>query len=169
LGTPVVAVAGVAFLLLITPDHIALRQPLAHERFNYPLPLPAWAPPPPDYDAAANLVLMRQRTGDAIIYADTRQYWQGLSMDYRMRGGARPDDVWLKSTPAASGTFFGTDCSDLTACFGAPPRVWVVAIRFPEDPIAPMGSERAAIIRNGYILERKWPLPGLTLAIYSRR
>jgi mannosyltransferase len=167
-STRLVLTAFLAVGALCLTDHQAIRQPLAHEHFNYPSPYPGWFPPPTDYDRAAQIMIDDHRPGDALLYADPRDVWRTLMVDYRMRTGDRPRDVLAFKSRERTGSFGVAECPDLKACFGAPQRVWVVTLRHPDDPLANAPDERAALLRGAYDLRERHLVAGLTVSLYAR-
>ncbi|MFY1675398.1 glycosyltransferase family 39 protein [Plantactinospora sp. WMMB334] len=143
--------------LLGAPEQAALRR--THES-------PRSAPV--DYPAAIRIIGTRQRPGDGIVYAP-RDGWAFLDLAtaYHLRTD-RPRDVLLVEDQARRGDFWATECARPAECLATVDRLWLLARGEDADPLDAMPAGRAEPLRTGFRIDRRWTVPGLTVALLVR-
>ncbi|MEH1012858.1 glycosyltransferase family 39 protein [Micromonospora sp. CPCC 206060] len=145
--------------LLGVPEQLALRR--THE---WPRTAPV------DYAGAARIIADGQRPGDAVVYSP-RDGWRflDLAMAYHLRGRPQPRDALLVRDQAARGDLWVDECADPAPCLAGHDRVWLLVAGTPADPPGAVTGARGAALRTGYRTERSWRVPGLTVALLTRR
>jgi mannosyltransferase len=54
------------------------------------------------------------------------------------------------------------------ACLGTPPRIWVVRVDSPADPLADMSAAKRAAIGGHYHVVKRWKYPLLGIVLMER-
>jgi mannosyltransferase len=119
------AIALVALAALIYPDQQAVRLPLAHDWWNYPV---APAQPVFQYSAAAKIIATEWQPGDGVVYGERGTApLTDLGIEYNLPPQVHLNDVLALTTPQAAGTWSPPECPSPTDCLKTgPQRIWVV-------------------------------------------
>nr|WP_192772089.1 glycosyltransferase family 39 protein [Plantactinospora soyae] len=150
----IVLAAGV----LGAPEQAALRR--THES-------PRTAPI--DYPAAVDIIAAHRQPGDGIVYAP-RDGWAFLDLAtaYHLRVN-RPRDVLLAEDQVRRADLWATECPRPDQCLASVDRLWLLIRGEHADPLAGMPASRADPLRAGFRTDRHWTVPGLTVALLTRR
>jgi len=156
LGWPRAAALLVALALLAAPAQTAIRTPDGHNHATA---------------AAAGVIAANERAGDGIAYALDEPVvpWEARDIVARyVPADKRPRDVFALAPQRTGGRLTATECPDLAACLGDPPRLWVLRYQNLSDPLSGIGTAKEELLRSRYRLEKLWLLRGLTVALYVR-
>jgi mannosyltransferase len=150
----VVLTAGV----LGAPEQAALRR--THES-------PRTAPV--DYPAAVRIIAAHRRPGDGIVYAP-RDGWAFLDLATAYYLPAdRPRDVLLAEDQVRRADLWATECAQPERCLAPVDRLWLLVRGEHVDPLAGVPASRADPLRAGFRIDRRWTVPGLTVALLTRQ
>ncbi|GAA3433609.1 glycosyltransferase family 39 protein [Kutzneria kofuensis] len=159
------AIALVALAALIYPDQQAVRLPLAHDWWNYPLPP---APPAFQYSAAAKVIAGEWQPGDGVVYGERGSApLTDLGIEYNLPDRVHLTDVLATGSPQAGGTWVPPECPSPTDCLRTgPKRVWVVNT----DPTMFGGMEEGKIdgLLEYYGTVESTSVPGITVTLMVR-
>jgi mannosyltransferase len=61
-----------------------------------------------------------------------------------------------------------TECDQPARCLAPVTRVWLLVVGRRTDPLAGMPPAKAAALRDGFTLSRRWTVSGLTVALLTR-
>jgi len=150
-------VAAVAVGLIGLPIQLDLRQADGHGQATR--------------DAAA-LIERNVLAGDAIVYGDNAGVEGRAGRDLIARyipANRRPVDLLVVAPPRTAGNFTATECADIAACLGRPPRIWVVRLGTYDNPLFQMGEAKANLLGATYAVESVWHPTGLTVALLLRK
>lgn len=149
-GSRTAAVIGLV-ALLGWPTHVDIREPAGHGE---------------DSARIAQVVQQRYRAGDVAVFPDGPSSigWAPRDMWARYLRDPRPADVLAVSGQRVDGRFLATECPE-AACLGSPPRIWVIRVDSPADPLSDMSDAKRALIGGAYRVVQRWsyPLLGITL------
>lgn len=124
------------YTYLVLPDHHAVRaSPVTGQ---------------PDYRAAIDVIRERMQQGDGIAYNDVFGALSDLAreaVDYEMRDGPKPRDVFVLTSSVARGSYSAKECSDAAACLGDTIRIWVISTNYSPDPLVGLPAERLQVLR----------------------
>lgn len=119
----------------------------------------------------AQVIVPRYEAGDVAVFADTHASipWAARDIYERYLPAPRPPDVLRTSPQRTNGSLMAPECA-AAACLGTPPRIWVVRVDSPTDPLADMSAAKRAEIAGHYHVVRRWkyPLLGITLMERNR-
>ncbi|WP_185302248.1 glycosyltransferase family 39 protein [Streptomyces finlayi] len=122
-------------------------------------------PREPDYRAAAQAVLEAQRPGDGIAYTPRRHARRGL--DYELRSGPRPKDVFLHTSPREEAGYAAGECPDPRPCAASHRRVWLVSAG-NGDPFAALPGEKGSLLRGEFDVVRTLRLLNVRVLLLER-
>ncbi|BEL08749.1 hypothetical protein Q0Z83_069400 [Actinoplanes sichuanensis] len=149
-GSRTGAVIGLV-ALLGWPTHVDIREPAGHGE---------------DSARIAQIVQQRYRAGDVAVFPDGPSSigWAPRDMWARYLRDPRPVDVLAVTGQRVDGRFLATECPQAT-CLGTPPRIWIIRVDSPADPLADMSDAKRALIGGSYRVVQRWshPLLGITL------
>ena len=144
------------FAYLVLPDQRAVREsPVAGQ---------------PDYRAAIDAVRRGMRPGDGIVYNDVFGKLSDLAreaVDYEMRDGARPRDVFLYVTSVDRGSYSAAECADPSPCLGETTRIWLISTTYSTGPLDGMAPLETKLLRSYHVLSDQ-RFPGVRLQLLSR-
>lgn len=122
-----------------------------------------------DYPAAARIIAAHQRPGDGIVYSP-RDGWGFLdvAVAYHLRAD-RPTDVLLHEDAVRRADLWASECAEPARCLAAVDRVWLLVWGEHADPLARVAAAKADPLRTRFRLDQRWSVPGLTVALFSRR
>ncbi|ASW57965.1 hypothetical protein CIK06_24065 [Plantactinospora sp. KBS50] len=124
---------------------------------------------PRAYSAAARIIDENERPGDGIVYPDRGDWaFLDIAMAYHL-GDRIPRDVLLRRSAQQRGTLWASECSDPAACLAGTDRIWLLGVGERTDPMEEMPDRKAAALDDGYVLDRQWTVPGLTVRLLVRR
>ncbi|MFC6014771.1 glycosyltransferase family 39 protein [Plantactinospora solaniradicis] len=152
--------AALAIVLTVgvlgTPEQAALRR--THES-------PRTAPV--DYPAAVRIIAAHRQPGDGIVYAP-RDGWAFLDLAtaYYLPA-ARPRDVLLAEDQVRRADLWATECAQPERCLASVDRLWLLAWGEHADPLAGVPASRADPLRARFRIDRRWSVPGLTVALLT--
>jgi mannosyltransferase len=163
----VVVVAGFS-----VHDQLAIRKPLAHNLWAFPVVMANGEPV--DYRAAAAVIAADQRPGDGIAYqvSDANHYEVDTAIAYYLRGRSMPKAVFQAETPTQADTLQPVECSDPSTCLTGTPRIWVVYVdhlaRDVRNPFSVLpGNEASYLELKGYQTQALYPQEGITVALLT--
>nr|WP_233604387.1 glycosyltransferase family 39 protein [Micromonospora sp. HM5-17] len=121
-----------------------------------------------DYPAAVRIIATHQRPGDGIVYAP-RDGWAflDLAIAYHLRDDA-PADVLLREDAVRRADLWASECAEPARCLAPVDRVWLLVWGERADPLAGVAAPKADPLRTQFRLDRRWPVPGLTVALFTR-
>ncbi|MCX4777492.1 glycosyltransferase family 39 protein [Streptomyces sp. NBC_01264] len=167
-----VVVALLAVTAMVTPDHVAVHQPLSHGAYTYPEPV-TWFTPL-DYRAAAGIVAAGYRPGDAAAYGQQQfSPWWGVDTGVgyylpprvRLRdmllgqSGEQLDDLWPTLSPDPAKTLDTV----------APPRIWLVSKDDGGDPFTTLPPPYAKALQDRYVQKSYRQVSGISVALLVHR
>lgn len=122
---------------------------------------------------AARLISRYYQPGDAIAYAlhEAVIPWGARDLVARyVRPDRRPRDAFALTQQRVDGHFLAVECSDtqLAACLGDAPRLWVIRYRTRADPLTGIGAAKERLLREHYDVARIWLVTNFTVALYQR-
>ncbi len=168
----VAAALVVAVAALGAHDQLDIRQPLAHNRWAFPVTMANGDPV--DYRAAAAVIAADQRLGDGIAYQvnDENHYQVDTAIAYYLRGRPIPRTVFQAETPAAADALQPVECASPASCLTGTPRIWVVYIDRlagnPLDPFSGIAADEAGYLESkGYRTQAVYPESGITVALLT--
>ncbi|MEV4280409.1 glycosyltransferase family 39 protein [Actinoplanes xinjiangensis] len=149
-GTRTTAIIGLV-ALLGWPTQVDIREPAGHGQ---------------DSARIAQIVQPRYRAGDVAVFPDGPSSigWAPRDMWARYLRDPRPADVLAVAGQRVDGRFLARECPQAT-CLGSPPRIWIIRVDSPADPLADMSDAKRARIGGSYRVVQRWshPLLGITL------
>lgn len=124
---------------------------------------------PLDYAGAARIIASHDRPGDGIVYAP-RDGWKFLdtAVAYHL-GDDRPRDLLVVRDQVRRGQLWATECDQPARCLAPAERVWLLVAGEHSDPLRGVREPKASALRADFDIERVWPVPGLTVALLTRR
>lgn len=158
---PLRLAAGLAIVLatglLGGPEQVAIRR--THET-----PRSAEV----DYPAAVRVIAAHQQPGDGIVYSP-RSGWAflDLAVAYHLRGD-RPRDVLLRQDPITRADLWASECAEPARCLAPVDRVWLLIWGERSEPLDQLPAAKAEPLRTQFRLDRRWTVPGLTVALLTR-
>jgi len=175
LGYAAVATAlVVAVAALGAHDQLAIRKPLAHNAWAFPVTMANGEPV--DYRAAAAVIAANQRPGDGIVYQidDQNHYEVDAAIGYYLRGGPIPKAVFQAETPAQAAALQPVECASPSSCLTGTPRIWLVYVdRLARDASNPFtsipGNEESYLESKGYLTQTLYQEDGITVALLTVR
>ena len=169
------AVAGLAVIAILgAGDQQVIRAPGAHNWTTFPV---GRGGSYEGYAQAAQAVARQVRTGDDIVYQSQAhaQRWVmvGYGLEYYLArdlpsGTPLPRQLFMAKTGAQAAGLYPLPCAHPAACFGAGPRVWIVASGSPHSPYSALTRAQAALLRPHYRLAVSRHVPGLTVFLLIR-
>jgi mannosyltransferase len=159
--------AGMALLaVLVLPAQTALRAPLAHSWYQFPLPR---VEPARDYSQAARIIAEGHQAGDAVAFGRA-QWWHmhDVGVKHYLPDHLALRDVFEWRSAAQSGDLRATECPMSTECLGAAPRIWIVLSHQYSDPLQMLTSGQADALRQHYRVVTVQHPAGLTVALLER-
>jgi mannosyltransferase len=123
-------------------------------------------PHEPDYHAVAGAVLAGQRPSDGIAYASRLMARRAL--DYELRDGPRPKDVFLYETPQELGSYEAVECPDPRSCAAGYQRIWLVSAGSGTDPFGGMPKAESSLLRTDFRTVRTEHFPNAELLLLER-
>ncbi len=128
-----------------------------------------------DTRGVGQVITQNFRPGDAIAYAygpEESMFWEPRDAVKRYVPADRhPRDAFVRVPQRADGNFRAVECPDtqLAVCLAEAPRVWVVRFENKPDPLRGLTPPlKEKVLRDGYHLEKVWPLRAFTVAVYVR-
>ena len=153
-------------------DQLAIRKPLAHNLWAFPVTMANGEPV--DYRAAAAVIAANQRAGDVIAYQvkDDNHYQVDTSVAYYLRGKPIPETVLQAATPVQADSLMPVECTDPSVCLAGTPRIWVVYIdRLAHNPLNPFsalpGYDSAYLEMMGYQVQALYQEDGITVGLLT--
>jgi mannosyltransferase len=153
-------------------DQLAIRKPLAHNLWAFPVTMANGEPV--DYRAAAAVIAANQRPGDVIAYqvSDANHYEVDTAIAYYLRGKPVPKSVFQAETPVQADSLQPVECIDPSGCLTGTPRVWVVYIdRLAHNAVNPFsaipGRDASYLKLMGYQTWALYQEEGITVALLS--
>ncbi|MEV1285671.1 glycosyltransferase family 39 protein [Micromonospora sp. NPDC049679] len=124
---------------------------------------------PREYSAAARIIGAHQRPGDTIVYG-SRTGWAFLdtAVAYHL-GDDRPRDVLATRSQTQRASLWASECAEPARCLAGADRVWVLTVGDRRDPLQGMARPKLTALRDAFTVDRVWPVPGLTVALLTRR
>ncbi|GAA1611130.1 glycosyltransferase family 39 protein [Actinoplanes couchii] len=139
---------------------------------GYPAQLDIREPDGHGQDSArvANLIGPRYRPGDVVVFPDTHVSipWAARDLYDLYVPEPRPKDVLAVTPQRTGGRMLATECPDVAACLGAPPRIWIVRVDNTPDPLADMAPAKRAAIKDDYRVRDRWSSALLTVVLMER-
>jgi mannosyltransferase len=170
----VAAALVVAVAALGAHDQLAIRKPLAHNAWAFPVTMANGEPV--DYRAAAAVIAANQRPGDGIVYQidDQNHYEVDAAIGYYLRGGPIPKAVFQAETPAQAAALQPVECASPSSCLTGTPRIWLVYVdRLARDASNPFtsipGNEESYLESKGYLTQTLYQEDGITVALLTVR
>lgn len=171
-----IAVAGLAVIAILgAGDQQVIRAPGAHNWTTYPV---GRGGSYPGYAQAAQVVARQVRPGDGIVYQSQAraQRWMmiGYGLEYYLARDLRsgtplPRQLFIAQTGAQAHSLYPLPCPHPAACFGAEPRIWIVASGSPRSPYSAVTRAQAALLRQHYrFTGTEKHVPGLTVFLLVR-
>jgi mannosyltransferase len=164
----------VAVAALGAHDQLAIRKPLAHNAWAFPVTMANGEPV--DYRAAAAVIAANQRPGDGIVYQidDQNHYEVDAAIGYYLRGGPIPKAVFQAETPAQAAALQPVECASPSSCLTGTPRIWLVYVdRLARDASNPFtsipGNEESYLESKGYLTQTLYQEDGITVALLTVR
>lgn len=164
LRTAVLAVALIAALGV--QDQRAIRWEGAHDQWNYP----EFSNQALFYSAAAGVIADNMRPGDAVAYANRKDFWLlDIGLAYYLRGKPQPRDVFVEQTALARANFWPTECPLPAKCLDdSVQRIWVLSALTP-GVYDNMETNKKVILEYFYTIEKKYSVSGITLVLLQRK
>ena len=124
---------------------------------------------PVDYQRAAAVITTHRLPGDGIVFSP-RDRWAYLDIaaSYYL-GRSLPRDVLLADDPVRRAAFWATECDRPAECLTGVDRLWLLVRGEHDDPFRRMPSVKRDALRGSYTVDRTWAVPGLTVALLTRR
>jgi mannosyltransferase len=120
----------------------------------------------PDYHSVALTVLADQRPGDGIAY--TSRLSARRALDFELRQGPRPGDVFLYETPQQRGGYEAGECPDPSRCAAGYRRIWLVSAGRGEDPFSGMAQQKSQLLRKDFRTVRTVGFANVRLLLLER-
>jgi mannosyltransferase len=118
---------------------------------------------------AASIISDGFQPGDVVVYAAVGpgqiQATRDLVNHY-VPADRRPREPLLVRPPRTEGKVWPDICGDVAACLKNPPRVWIVRLGAPPNPVTGLGPGYDAALRN-YVVQQRWTPRGLTVALLT--
>jgi len=117
----------------------------------------------------AQVIGTRYQAGDVAVFADTHPSipWAARDIYERYLPAPRPPDVLRTASQRTNGRLLARECA-AAACLGTPPRIWVVRVDSPADPLADMSAAKRAAIGGHYHVVQRWKYPLLGIVLMER-
>ena len=118
---------------------------------------------------AAKIISDGYQPGDAIVYGTTGG---GLLttprdlVDHYVPADRRPNEPLLFRPPRYKGQALPILCRDVAGCLKNPPRIWIVRLGSPANPVNNVGPGYDVVLRN-YVVQQRWNPKGLTIALLT--
>jgi mannosyltransferase len=164
----------VAVAALGAHDQLAIRKPLAHNLWAFPVTMANGEPV--DYRAAAAVIAANQRPGDGIVYQvdDQNHYEVDAAIGYYLRGRPIPKAVFQAETPAQADALQPVECANPSTCLTGTPRIWLVYVdrltRNASNPFTAIpGNEETYLESRGYLTQTLYQEDGITVALLTVR
>jgi mannosyltransferase len=164
----------VAVAALGAHDQLAIRKPLAHNLWAFPVTMANGEPV--DYRAAAAVIAANQRPGDGIVYQvdDQNHYEVDAAIGYYLRGRPIPKAVFQAETPAQADALQPVECASPSTCLTGTPRIWLVYVdrltRNASNPFTAIpGNEESYLESRGYLTQTLYQEDGITVALLTVR
>jgi mannosyltransferase len=122
-------------------------------------------PREPDYHSVAIAVLADQRPGDGIAY--TNRLKARRALDYELRKGPRPRDVFLYDTPQQRADYEAGECPDPRRCAAGYRRIWLVSAG-GDDPFSGMAQQKSRLLRMDFRTARTVAFANVRLLLLER-
>jgi mannosyltransferase len=141
--------------LLAWPTDLSLRLPDGHGQ---------------DSENVAAVIGPRYRPGDVTVFPDTHPSipWAARDIYERYLPTPRPPDVLARTPQRHDGKFLATECANAT-CLGTPPRIWVIRMDNPTDPLQDMNPGKKARIKKAYKIVQRWQSKLLVVVLLERK
>lgn len=151
-GRPQAAAVLALAAFLGYPTQIDIREPAGHGQ---------------DSARIAQIVTPRYQPGDVAVFADGHPSLSWAARDIYERylpPSRRPADVLAVAGQRVDGRLLARECP-AAACLGTPPRIWVIRVDAPADPLQAMAAAKRDRIAGEYRVVERWshPLLGITL------
>lgn len=122
-----------------------------------------------DYRGAAEIIAVGRQPGDGIVYSP-RTGWKFLDLGIAYQLGAHaPRDVLAVRGRRDRADLWVSECPQPASCLAPVSRVWVLVTGRKGDPLQGMPAAKADPLRAGFDTDAVWHVPGLTLALLTRR
>jgi mannosyltransferase len=160
------AVAVLAIAALGVQDQRAIRQVGAHDAWNYP----DGGNPPLFYSAAAEQIAEHYQPGDGVMYVHRQDYWLlDIGLAYHLQGRPQPADIMVEQSALQRADFWPVECTDVAACVGDTPRIWVVAASVVYgDDIKSLEPDKLAVLQSGYHKVNDYSVQGIAVQLWAR-
>ncbi|MEU5343328.1 glycosyltransferase family 39 protein [Streptomyces sp. NPDC020766] len=123
-------------------------------------------PREPDYHSVALRVLADQRPGDGIAY--THRLKARRALDFELREGPSPRDVFLHDPPQQRADYEAGECPDPHRCAAGYERIWLVAAGRSKDPFSGMGQHKSRLLREEFRTVRTADFANVRLLLLER-
>ncbi|MFF0195193.1 glycosyltransferase family 39 protein [Streptomyces anulatus] len=123
-------------------------------------------PREPDYHSVATAVFVDQRPGDGIAYTHRRKPRRAL--DYELRNGPRPRDVFLHDTPQQRADYEAGECPDPRRCAAGHRRIWLVSAGRGDNPLSGMEEQKSRLLRQEFRTLRTLGFANVQLLLLER-
>ena len=154
-------VALVALALLTYPDQQAVRLPLAHDWWNYPV---ASIPQAYQYSAAANTIVTNWHPGDGVVYGERGSAsLTDLGVQYHLPPQVHLNDVLAIGSAQEAGTWVPFERAAVDGLKTGPARVWVV--NTADTIFGGMEKGKADALREYYKPVKTVKVPGITVTL----
>ncbi|MFG1991666.1 glycosyltransferase family 39 protein [Actinoplanes sp. NPDC048988] len=142
-------------VLLSWPSYVSLRLVDGHGQ---------------DSENIAAVIGPRYRPGDVVVFPDTHPSipWAARDIYERYLPAPRPPDVLARTPQRRDGKFLATECPN-AACLGNPPRIWVVRMDSPTDPLQDMNPGKRQRINQSYRTVQRFPTKLLVVVLLERK
>jgi mannosyltransferase len=120
-------------------------------------------------EQAAKIIADRYQPGDVVVYGATGpgqiQSTRDLVNHY-VPADRRPPEPLLVRAPRTDGKVYPDMCSNISGCLKNPPRIWIVRLGAPANPVRDVGPGYDSVLRN-YVVQERWNPRGLTIALLT--
>jgi mannosyltransferase len=118
----------------------------------------------------AQVITPRYQPGDVAVFADGHPSlsWVARDIHGRYLPEPRPADVLAVAGQRVDGRFLARECPQ-AACLGDPPRIWVIRVDAPADPLQGMAAPKRERIAAGYQVTERWTFDLLAITLMERR
>jgi len=139
--------------LLTGPAQVSLRKPDGH-----------------GFDGArlAAVLTAEAKGGDVVIFGPGTEAVAGRDLLARyLPAGSAAKDVLLQQAPRHDGRLLPVERTDVEAAVAGAPRVWLIRVGTPADPLTSLEAAKDGLLRVGYTRTRDWRLTGLSLTLWT--
>jgi mannosyltransferase len=118
---------------------------------------------------AARIIADRYEPGDVVVFGANGpgqiQSTRDLVNHY-VPADRRPPEPLLVRAARTKGKMYPDLCSSVSGCLKNPPRIWIVRLGSPANPVRDVGPGYDGALRN-YVVQQRWNPRGLTIALLT--